>query len=171
MESANPFSLWVHATCTIRRRAVSCIVGETSLHGTIAAGGVWGKRVGLPYILTRRLSKGLVGVCKDVSKHSRRVRHALAPAIDRVSWTVGSGVVQMAALCMRRLLTVKRIHHSTGSLKASRGWCHERGGVDGGHPNSGLVDLEQVGNQRVEIDVGISKIVKRELLPVPRCNC
>lgn len=36
----------------------------------------------------------------------------------------------------------------------------ERCWVDGGHPDTGLVDLEELCNERVEVDVCVSKIIK-----------
>ena len=46
--------------------------------------------------------------------------------------------------------------------------CDERGRVDCRHPDSRLVNLEQVSDQGVEVDVGVGKVEKCELLPVPR---
>lgn len=46
-------------------------------------------------------------------------------------------------------------------------WAGERGRVDCGHPDSGLVDLEKVGNEGVEVDVGVGEVVEGQLLPVP----
>ena len=46
-------------------------------------------------------------------------------------------------------------------------WAGERGRVDCGHPDSGLVDLEEVGNEGVEVDVGVGEVVEGQLLPVP----
>ena len=43
----------------------------------------------------------------------------------------------------------------------------ERGRIDGRHPDAGLVDLEELGDERVEVDVRVGKVVEGQLLPVP----
>lgn len=43
----------------------------------------------------------------------------------------------------------------------------ERCRIDSRHPNSGLVDLEQIGYQRVEVDIGVRKVIKGQFLPIP----
>jgi hypothetical protein len=53
---------------------------------------------------------------------------------------------------------------STGSYPTRRlkpsGWCGEGSWIDGRHPNAGLVDFEEVGHERVEINVGIREVVE-----------
>ena len=49
-------------------------------------------------------------------------------------------------------------------------WSGEGGRIDSGHPDACLVDFEEIGHKRIEINVGIRKVVKGELLPVPRCS-
>lgn len=56
--------------------------------------------------------------------------------------------------------------NTTRSLQTKGGAC-KGGGIDRGHPDSGLVDLEQICYQGVEIDVRISEIIEGQLLPVP----
>lgn len=56
--------------------------------------------------------------------------------------------------------------NATGSLETKR-WTGERCRVDGRHPNSGLVDLEKICYQGVEVDVSIGKVVECKLLPIP----
>jgi hypothetical protein len=46
-------------------------------------------------------------------------------------------------------------------------WRNERGWIDCRHPNPGLVDLEEIRHKRVEVDVGIGKVIEGELFPVP----
>ena len=55
-------------------------------------------------------------------------------------------------------------------LRASGRWRHKRGRVDGRHPDSRLIDLEQVRHERIKIDVRIRKVVKSKFLPVPICQ-
>ena len=55
---------------------------------------------------------------------------------------------------------------AAGGLETEGGGS-EGGGVDGGHPDAGLVDFEEVGDERVEVDVGVGEVVEGELLPVP----
>jgi hypothetical protein len=58
--------------------------------------------------------------------------------------------------------------HAERMLYAQRCcWCNKRGRVDGRHPDPCLVDFEEICHERVEVDVGISKVVERELFPVP----
>lgn len=47
-------------------------------------------------------------------------------------------------------------------------WCLERGRVDGRHPNSGFINLEEVRDKVVEVDVAVGKVVEGELLAIPR---
>jgi hypothetical protein len=49
----------------------------------------------------------------------------------------------------------------------SEGVVCERSGVDRGHPNACFVDLEEVGDQGIEVDVGVSEVVECQLLPIP----
>ena len=56
--------------------------------------------------------------------------------------------------------------NSTWRLQ-TEGWVGERSRVDGRHPDARLVNLEEIGDQGVEVDVRIGKVVKRQFLPVP----
>ena len=56
--------------------------------------------------------------------------------------------------------------HSWGVKAGS--WGSERCWVDRGHPDPSLVDLEEVGDQGVEINIRIGEIVERQFLPVPK---
>jgi hypothetical protein len=59
--------------------------------------------------------------------------------------------------------------HAERVLYAQRcGWCDKRGRVDGRHPDPCLVDFEEICHERVEVDVGIGKVVEGELFPVPK---
>ena len=40
-------------------------------------------------------------------------------------------------------------------------------GVDSRHPDARLVDLEEVCDQRVEVDVGVGEVVECQFLPIP----
>jgi hypothetical protein len=55
---------------------------------------------------------------------------------------------------------------TAGCLEAE-GWTGKGGRINGRHPDSGLVNFEQVGNEGVEIDIGVGEVVECELLPVP----
>jgi hypothetical protein len=46
----------------------------------------------------------------------------------------------------------------------------EGGRVDRRHPDAGLVDFEEVGDEGVEVDVGVGEVVEGELLPIPRID-
>ena len=39
--------------------------------------------------------------------------------------------------------------------------------VDSGHPDTRFVYFEEIGDQRIEIDVRVGKVKERELLPIP----
>ncbi len=43
----------------------------------------------------------------------------------------------------------------------------ERCRVDGRHPDACLVDLEELGDERIEVDVCVSKVIKGQFLPIP----
>jgi hypothetical protein len=47
------------------------------------------------------------------------------------------------------------------------GWCDKGSWVDCRHPDPSLVDFEKVRYQGIEVDIGVSEIVKGQLLPVP----
>jgi hypothetical protein len=51
-------------------------------------------------------------------------------------------------------------------LKAKRRAC-ERRRINCRHPNPSLVDLEQICDERVEVDISIGKVVESELFPIP----
>jgi len=55
---------------------------------------------------------------------------------------------------------------AAGSLETERR-AGEGSRVNGGHPDSRLVDFEEICNERVEVDVSIGEVVESELLPVP----
>lgn len=57
--------------------------------------------------------------------------------------------------------------HASGKLQPREG-RKKRRRIYCRHPNSRFVDLEEVSNQRIEIDVGISKIIERQFFPIPR---
>jgi hypothetical protein len=59
--------------------------------------------------------------------------------------------------------------HTTRCLQA-KSWTSERSGIDSRHPNPRLVYLEQVCYKRVEIDIGVRKIVERQLFPIPKLS-
>ena len=48
-----------------------------------------------------------------------------------------------------------------------RRWRNEGSWIDRRHPNPRLIYLEEIRNKRVEIDIGIGKIIEGELFPVP----
>lgn len=56
--------------------------------------------------------------------------------------------------------------NATRGLKTQRR-ASKRRRVDGRHPNPGLVDFEQVGDQGIKVNVSVSEIVERQLLPIP----
>lgn len=39
--------------------------------------------------------------------------------------------------------------------------------VHGRHPDTSLVNLEKVGDQRIEVNIRVGKVVKGELFPIP----
>lgn len=43
----------------------------------------------------------------------------------------------------------------------------EGSGVDSGHPDSRLVDLKEIGDERIEVDIGVGEVVEGELLAIP----
>lgn len=49
----------------------------------------------------------------------------------------------------------------------AKGWTGKGGGIYSGHPNPGLVHLEEISNERIEVNVSVGEIVEGELLPVP----
>lgn len=51
-------------------------------------------------------------------------------------------------------------------MRSSRGGSAEGRRVDSRHPNARLVGLEQIGDQLVEIDIGVGVVVEGQLLPV-----
>lgn len=114
----------------------------------------------------RWLGEWLVGVCERGAKHAW-VGHSLVANISTVSSAVWTTVRLVAALSVRRILTVEWIAHCTRALQASSWRCHEGSRVNCGHPDSGLVDLEQVRDQRIEVDVRVREVVEGKLLPVP----
>lgn len=56
---------------------------------------------------------------------------------------------------------------NTARSLQTHGRAGEGSRVDGRHPDSGLVDLEEVGDKRIEVDVCVSEIVECQLLPIP----
>lgn len=52
----------------------------------------------------------------------------------------------------------------------TKAWTGEGGRVDGRHPDSGLVDFEEVGDKGVEVDVGVGEVVEGQLFPVPEAR-
>jgi len=40
-------------------------------------------------------------------------------------------------------------------------WVHSR------HPDASLVNLEKIGDQGIEVNIGVGKVIKGELFPVP----
>lgn len=50
-------------------------------------------------------------------------------------------------------------------MHGASGW-NNRGGVDGRHPDTDFVLLEQVGNQLVEVDVRLSVVVVCQLVVI-----
>lgn len=73
----------------------------------------------------------------------------------------------VATVGVRCVLAVQQVAHPAGSGQASCRRGHKGRWVDRGHPDSGLVDLEQIGDQGVEVDVGVREVVEGEFLPVP----
>lgn len=59
------------------------------------------------------------------------------------------------------LSTERRLQTKRGSRSL------EGGRVDSRHPNSRLVDFEEVGDEGVEVDVAVGEVVEGELLAVP----
>lgn len=57
--------------------------------------------------------------------------------------------------------------NTTRGLQSQRR-TRERGWVNSRHPDSSLVDLEEISDEGVEVDVRVGEIVEGELLPVPR---
>ncbi len=57
--------------------------------------------------------------------------------------------------------------NAAGGLQQAERLARERGRVDGRHPDARLVDLEQVRDERVEVDVRVGEVVEGQFLPVP----
>lgn len=66
-----------------------------------------------------------------------------------------------AVTFVTRRRAVERLNpqRSRGSL--------ERSGIDGRHPDSGLVDLEKVGDKVIKVDVVVGEVIEGEFLAVP----
>ena len=65
------------------------------------------------------------------------------------------------------LLAVQWVANSTRARKTGCGRRDEGRRVDSRHPDSGFVDLEKIGYQRIKVDVRIGKVVECEFLPIP----
>ena len=56
--------------------------------------------------------------------------------------------------------------NATRGLK-TKGWAGEGGRVDSGHPDTSLIDFEEICDERIEVDVGVCEVIECEFLPVP----
>lgn len=79
---------------------------------------------------------------------------------------------RLIALASSASGTITALRHLGELRETAEGRCRgdERRWVDGRHPDPGLVDLEEVGDQGVEVDVGVGKVVESKFFPVPRTS-
>jgi hypothetical protein len=97
-----------------------------------------------------------ISVCVEgIAKWSRDCLRALSMCLLSVR------LASLLTIVTCSSATVQRLDSQRGS------WGLERGRIDGRHPDASLVDFEQVGDQVVEIDVVVGKVVEGELLAIP----
>jgi hypothetical protein len=113
------------------------------------------------------LESGIIGIA-----HSLILVVEVAIGVKGVSkW--GRHRLRTKVMRRRRLLS-PTVAFITGCSIVSRSetegssWCLERRRVDGGHPNPGFINLEEVRDKVVEVDVAVGKVVEGELLTIPR---
>ena len=152
LESTKPFAARM-ATWT---RPSSARVISVRRFLRAVTGGVRRERI----LLHSARESQTLGLARSLAERRVRVHVGIAKHGVRCTTSVIVGPITTVASAVRSVTQGIRLHAGVG-----RG--DERGGVDGRHPDSGLVDLEQVCDQRVEVDVRVREVVEGEFLPVP----
>lgn len=75
-------------------------------------------------------------------------------------------------ICLRSRIEHGCVAHGKCGTRTGHEWQRWISGdktcrIDGRHPNSRLVDLEKIRDERVEVDVRVGKVVEGKLLPIP----
>lgn len=97
-------------------------------------------------------------------RHQAKARTILGRIPGATISITGSGCADRGRCRTRSVLSSLRPstgfwQESTGSQTRRDGkswswsWCHERRRINCRHPNTGFVNLEEIGHQRVEVDV------------------
>ena len=106
------------------------------------------------------MNKLLVGVTISTAQKANTITSSVK-SVTRV--TESSAVALVGTVSWGILAIPERVW----GVKASTRRCDKRRRVDGGHPNSSFVNLEKVGNEGIEVNIGVSKVIESEFLPVP----
>jgi hypothetical protein len=149
-----------------------CWESTERVHGNEAAGrdcnisGSSGERR-VPICITCRLESGR-GHCSSIYGRGKRLGESALIAASclrkAVRGLLGWLWTSLALSCTA--YTNSTWPDTTWGLK-TKGWTGKGGGVYSRHPNPSLVHLKEVRNERVEVDISISEVVERKLLPVP----